>query len=512
MELKKEMRSHLRRRRQLFSHGRRGLFLCLILVLHSKGFSQSLFNYAEYTYATILTLPTEASEKEKAVSANTGLALSFKNAEARGYVTLPKTTFAELESASSFAGKAELLNDPRYGLGITLFKKRLPTLIKLGTNTYSRSISKLNNPSPSTLANPLVKTFSFSTGIGATLPTLTSSVQPFSSAVSITLPKKQFFLPMTAEVFFTEDVASAVSISAQQSFSSRSTVKSAVTVARFYIENNTAILKKNNAAFDADWFYSALAELSFQSPLLKANCYTGFQQSPYEANPIWIKIDARTYIKLLLLNFSYFSIINAKDSPKAAPLIGGSSTICRVSEQASVNPQILFLLDDRHASSVRFGFSALEQQKVTATNTPVLLTTLKLRAGAAYENHFFTTRFDWTHANILLDGEPPTKSSTPEEYHSFSLSSSYAGKHAKVSLSGSYARYPPLTETSALKEVYSADVKIGVPALKISAQAGVDVTLKDGERSAGEFDARITYTMKRKYFHTSLKVGLAMPF
>ena len=489
------------------------MLLCLLSVgFSARGDSEVLFKYAEYAFSETFTIPTEASGKEKALSANTGLKILFRDVDLRAYVTLPKTEFAELSTAESLSQKTDLLTDVRYGAGILLLQNYVPISLKLGRNTFSKSVSKLKNPSPSTTANPLATSFAFTPGIGARLPTLTSSVQSRSLALSLSPKAKKTQSQFLAETFITEEKNGVASVSVKHQFLRAIFVQSAVSLGRFYIENNTTILQKNNAAFNAGWFYSALAETAVHTPLLKLNFYTGIQQSPYDSNPVWIKAEGRTTLSFLQCTATYFSIINAKDSPKAAPLIGGSSTICRVSEQASVNPQMLFLLNDRHASSVRFGFSALEQQKITATNTPVLLTTLKLRAGAAYENHFFTTRFDWTHANILLDGDPPTKSSTPEECHSFSLSSSYAGKHAKVSLSGSYARYPPLTETSALKEVYSADVKIGVPALKISAQAGVDVTLKDGERSAGEFDARITYTMKRKYLHTSLKVGLAMPF
>mgnify|MGYP006916066992 FL=1 len=512
MRKKKELCGFFRTR-NFVPHGRRGIFFCLVAVFSlSCGFSESLFNFAEFKFASTFTLPTEETEKEKAVAGNAGLRLSFRDVDARGYVTLPKTEFKAIEETENFSEKLDLLNEWRYGVGIFLFKKTVPTAIKIGQNSYAKSVSKMKNPAPSTTINPLAKSFAFSTGIGASLPTLTSSIQPISYAISAQTDEKVLPVQVGAEGFVTEEKEKVASLSAKYAISRSVSVQSVFSLGHFYIENNTAVLKKNNALFKPDFFYSGLAELGFSSPLVKVNAYSGIQQSPYKKDSWWFKVDGRTSLGLLLLNASYFAIPSTKDSPKVAPLIGGSSSICRTVEQASINPQILFLFDDKNASSVRVGFSALENWKVTSTNTPVQLNTAKFRSGILYENRVFSARFDWTHANILLEGEPPIKSATPEEYQSFALSSSYAGKFAKYSLSGSYANYPPLTEKSALKELYSADVKIAVPKLGITTQAGIDVTYKDGERTAGEFDASISYTMRKKYVRTSVKLGLCMPF
>lgn len=493
-----------------FRTGRKLIFACRILVSFGFSHAEGIFNFAEWKLATTFTVPTEETGKNDAVSGNTGLRLSFRDAELRGYVSLPKTEFQEIGETEGLSEKLDLLDEPRLGAGVFLFRNTVPVTMKVGHNSYSKSVSKMKNPSPPVTANPLTKSFAFSTGCGASLPTLTSSKQSLSYSVSARNSTKIFPVQFSADGFFNEEKECAGSISAKYSLGRSVFLQPAFSFGRFYIENDSTILKKNNASFEADYFYSALGEFCFHSPILKLNLYAGLQESPYEVNPFWFRFDGRTSLSFFMLNFSYFAIPTTKDSPKAVPLIGGSGSICRIVEQASVNPQVLFLFGNE--SSVRLGFAALENWKVTATNIPVQLNTAKLRAGAEYANRIFQLRFDWTHANILLEGEAPTKSSRPEEYQSFGISSSFAGMLAKISLSGSYANYPPMTDSSSLKEIFSADLKIAVPRANISTQTGVDVTLKDGERYAGEFNAGVSYAFKRKYFRSSVRISLIVPF
>ena len=490
----------------------RRIFFCSILALHTALYAEGFFNFAEFKAANTFTLPTEETEKEKAVSANTGLKLSFRDFEVRDYVTLPKTTFSEISGCDSLSEKLGLFGAHRYGAGIFLFKNTFPLTIKAGKNTYSKSVSKMKNPSPSQTANPLTKSFAFSTGTGASLPTLSSSEQPLSFAASVSVPAEKFLFPVTADFFVTEEKTAAGTISSKFSVSRFIYFQVALSGARFYVENNTAVLSKNYADFSPGWFYSALSEVAFHSPILKIHGYAGFQQSPYDSNSVWLKIDGRTTCKIFLLDFSYFMIPTSGSAPKVAPLIGGSSSICRTVEQGSVNPQVSFLFDDKNASSVRVGFSALENWKVTSTNTPVLLNTLKMRTGAVFENRFLTVRADWTKADILLDGKPPTKGSTPEEHQTYAVSGSFAGKSLKTSLSASYSNYPPVTETSSLKETYSADFSLAIPKKNLTAKIGTDLTYKDKERYSGSMEMSATYAIKKKYFRSSLKLGVIMPF
>lgn len=470
------------------------------------------FNFAEIKFSSSLTLPTESSGKEKALSGSGGLRLNFQHLDLRGYATLPKTDLKKIAGAHTVGEKTDLLNEPRYGAGIFLFKKSVPLTIKAGSNTYSKSASKLKNPSPSTTANPLTKGFSFSTGAGASLPTLTSSAQPLSVAANFSLPEKKSPVPLSVDLFVTEDAAAFGSLSGKISLTRYISLQSAFSFGRFYIENNSTVLKKNNASFAPDWFYCALGETAFHSPLLKLHGYAGFHQSPYESDSMWLKIDGRTTFKILLVDFSFFMIPTAKNAPKAAPLIGGSSSVCRTTEQMSVNPQLIFTFADKNASSLRLGFSALENWKVTSTNTPAQLNVLKLRAGTAYESRFVNARLDWTDANILLAGEPPIKSAYPERYRTLALSGSASGKAAKTAVSASYTKYPPVTEGSATKETYSASVSVAIPKKNLSFKSGIDLTYKEKERHSSSVDASISYTMRKKYVRASAKLEFIMPF
>jgi|GEM_PF-1370482 len=498
--------------RSFFCIGRRRFFFCLLsfFFLHFCT-GENLFNFAELKFTSTLTLPREESKKEKAVSGSTGLKLSFRDADLRGYATLPKTSFSELREAEGFKEKADLLKDFRYGAGIFLFQKTFPLTIKAGSNTYSKSLSKLKNPSPSTTGNPLTKSFAFSTGLGASLPTLTSSVQALSACASIKIPEKSFFIPLELEFFMSEEKVSATSACAKFSFNRFVFLQQAFSLGRFFIENDSAILKKNNADFKGDWFFSLLSETAFHSPVLKLHFYSGFQQSPYASDSLWLKLDGRTSFKSFLLDFSYFFVPTSKNQPKVAPLIGGSSSISRIIEQGSVNPQLIFLFDDKNASSLRFGFSALENWKVTSTSTPVQLNTLKLRGAVSFENRFFSLRFDFTNANILLQGSPPTKSSRPENCQTYSFSSSFSRESYKASISSSYSKYPPYDEDSVLKETLSLSTRFAFPKLNLSLQTGGDLTLKEGENYASSLNAALSYSIKKKYFRSSFKFALDFP-
>ena len=498
----------------ILSFGRRLIFCILPALAWSAAWSvraEEFFNFAEFKAATAFTIPRDETEKEKAVSGNAGLRLSFRDADFRGYVTLPKTELKQIDEAEDFSEKLDLLDEPRLGAGLYFFKKTFPTAIKIGHNSFSKSVARMKNPAPAVTANPLAKSFAFSTGFGAALPTLTSSRQPLSYSICARTDEKIFPVQFGAEGFFNEDKECAGCFSAKKDLGRSVFVQAVLSIGRFYIEENLKILKKNNADFKADFFNVLLSEFCLHSPFLKLNFHSGIHENPYQVNPFWFKIDGRTSFRALLVNFSYFAIPTTKDSPKVAPLIG-SSGITRTVEQASVNPQILFLFDDRNASSLRLGFAVLENWKVTATNTPVQLNLAKVRAAASYESRFFDLRLDWTHANILLDGEPPTNSARPEEYYSYTASSSLAGRLAKISVSGSYTNYPPLTEKAMLKEVYSASAKIAVPKANLTGQAGVDLTMKDGQRHSGEINAGVSYCLKKKYFRSSMKIAFVMPF
>ncbi len=483
---------------------------CLILLSFSSATGESFFNFAEYKLLSLFTLPAPQIEKKSSLAMNTGLRLSFSHADLRGFFTLPKTDFNNLSEKEGL-DKLSLFNSPRIGAGLYLFQKSIPTGIKVGHLTYTKSVSRLKNPSPSTTAAPLQKSFPFSPGIGSCLPTLTSSPQ----RLSWTLSAKKIKFSSTdsqLEFFFNEDQEGLLSLSTKYETKRFLSLQASFTGGRFFIENKSEILKKNNCDFSGDFYYSGLGEFAFLSPLLKLSLCTGIQECPYDVNPVWIKVDGRSSIGRLLINFSYFFIPTAKNSPKAAPLIGASSTVCRTVEQAQINPQLIFLFDDKKVSSLRIGFSALENWKVTATNIPVQLNTAKFRTGLCYENKVFSIDANWTHGNILLSGNPPVKSAMPEEYRSVSIGTSYSAEKVRSSLSLSYSNSPPLTENSSLKESVSLSAKMAIPSTGLTAQCAINTGFKDKKRYNGEGEFSITWIMRRNSFRSSIKVGLTIPF
>ena len=124
-----------------FRTGHRIIFCLLMGQAACFADNSALFNYAEYKLASTFTLP-EDSEKEKSFSADTGLKLSFRDAELRGYVSLPKTGFGTFGAAEGLSEKLDLLDEPRLGAGIYLFKNTLPVTMKIGHNSYSKSLSR----------------------------------------------------------------------------------------------------------------------------------------------------------------------------------------------------------------------------------------------------------------------------------------------------------------------------------------------------------------------------------
>ena len=473
--------------------------------------AEGIFNYAEYKFASAISLPTQESGKESSLSADTGLKLSFKNAQFRSYASLPKSQTSTLSSPYALWEKTSLPQELRFGADLSLFKELLPLSLKAGRNSFSKSLSKIKNPAPSSTANPLSKSFSFNPGLGAALPSLTSAFQPLSLALEVQSPSWSLPLTLSLESFINDKKEGAVNFSLRHDFSRSSFLQSAFTASRMYIEYNSSILEKNNVSFSPDYFYALMGELALHCPLAKVHFYSGLHQSPYEENFLWFRLDGRTSLGALLINLSYYAIPTCSKSPKAVPFIS-SSGICRTIEESCINPQYVILFSDKNASSLKFGFSALNQWKVTATNTPVHLNLEKFRAGLSFDNRFLSFTALWTRPNILLSGEAPTKSSAPEPYQALSLSSTFASRFCKFSLAASYSNYPPQSENSALKEIYSASLTSAIFSQSLIIKNGIDMTFKDKERYSSSLENSVSWKLTTKYLRTFFKVTLIIPF
>ncbi|MBQ0051916.1 MAG: hypothetical protein KBT11_07620, partial [Treponema sp.] len=281
----------------------------------------------------------------------------------------------------------------------------------------------------------------------------------------------------------------------------------------FYVQNDSVVLKKNYCDFEPEWLYSGICEFSLKSPVLKTNFYAALLETPYDNLSFWFKAEGRTAWKNFLLDFSYFAVPSAAKSPNAAPLIGGSSSICRTLEQFSLNPQILFLFDDKNSSSLRLGVNVLNMWKITDTNKVEELQLMKIRSGICFENSFFTGQLDFTTNNLLLDGVPPTVSSTPEKYYGCRLSLSSAFSSCGIYFSADYKNYPPPASSSARKDSVDFSIKATPGRAKIlNASAGLSLIYKDMKRYSGNFSAGAGLKLKSKKIRSSIKIQLEIPF
>ena len=110
--------------------------------------------HPKYKKYVNVTKKYHAHDEKNEVSGKSGLRLSFSSADFRGY--------------GSFSENSKIWEEAELGAGFFLFKKTLPLAIKIGHNSYSKSISKMKNPSPSSVINPLSKSFSFQLNFAVT--------------------------------------------------------------------------------------------------------------------------------------------------------------------------------------------------------------------------------------------------------------------------------------------------------------------------------------------------------
>ena len=499
---------------------RKILLACLIFVLlvAQKILSSPRLDSVEIKFSSALTIPAPSSEKEKSLSAGGGIKLCasdlfFVNRlDARGYFALPKTPFSGLVDMGGIDGKKV-----RYGLGVSLFEPTIPVQVKAGHISYSKSISKLRNPAPSAVANPLKKSFAFSTGVGASLPTLSSSVQPLSVALCLSLPKGRFALPLRAESFFTEERNFAVSVGGAHSFGSFLSIRTALTGARFFVENTSSLLKKTGAECDGSFLCAFLWEANVSTPIFKTNLAVALHQSPYERVGAWLKVDGRAAYKSVLLDFSFFALPTAENFPDVAPLIGIDSAVVRTLQSALLNPQFVLFLPGKSAATLRCGLSVHESVRVVASKNAEQLLVGKSRAGLEYESPALTVTCDVTAANVLLAGSPPNKSTTPELYYGLSVGANFVCGICRAACSVGLKYVPPFDSSSKDKKSLSFDVS-AVPKKWsfVTLQSAFGLVFRDGDRTSSQLDSSVCFRAKTVLFNSavnsSLKFALSVPF
>ena len=484
----------------------------------ADGVPSPRFDCADLRFSSSLTLPSDSAQKERTLSAGAGVKLCASDLffvdtmDARCYVTLARTGLGSLGEAG-VDGAFGRLGEPRFGIGVSLFGASVPVQVKVGANSYARSVSRLKNPSPSSVGNPLKKSFSFSPGVGASLPTLTSSAQPVSAALCAQLPPGRFAVPLKIEAFITEEKNGAVSVGVSRSLGTWFSVRTALTGARFFAENSSSLLKKANAQFDGDFLCAGVWETSVQSPFLKANVSLALHQSPYGRAGFWLKADARAAYRSLLVDASFFALPTASRFPSVAPLVGIDASIVRTLQSASVNPQVVLFLSKSGASSLRMGLFAGESVKVCATKGAETLCVGKARLGVAYESPSFEVKLDLAAANVLLAGSPPNKSSAPETYCSASVGGNVSGDVLRASFSAALKYYPPYNASFKEKKTVALNVSVVPGRLSwLTVQSGCDVAVSGAEKKSASVDSAVSVKMKSKRCTSSVKCAISVPF
>lgn len=476
--------------------------------------AEPVFKFAEWKTTTALTLPQTDDGTDGAVSGNAGLRLSFAHVDARWYLTLPKTAMERLAIADTPTALYELCGKPRYGVAASFGGKGRPALtVRAGTVSYARSVAQLKSPSPATTANPLVQSFGASSGLGAALPTLTSSEQPLSVAFLLALPT-QHRLTATLEAATSDNGTLLASVQTKAQLTRHSAVHAALTAGRFRLKSTTT-LARAGADFASDWYAAAVAEAGFTGAACKAQLRAALHQSPYGGNALWVQGAIRTGWQCLLLNVSAFAVPLYAESPQAAPLIGASSAVCRTHWQVGVNPQLALPLTDRGATLLRLGVHALVQQRVTATKYADSYQTLKLTTGARIENSRHTFKATCAAVNVGMHGEFHTAGAIPDRHYDAAVSYTLSLPTVRASLSADAKHYPAeLLKTSAKEQTVYTLRATANPGRerRLAVQASGSATCTDGVRTAGSIDAAATARLGTRQLRTVLKCAITLPF
>lgn len=478
-------------------------------------------DYLSTSSSAVFQLPLSSSSKEKALSANAGFQVKLDGLDLRFYRSLPKTNLSIIDEAGGISGHLALLDDFRYGGAVFLYRDSMPVKLNFGMNGFSRTVSRLKNPVPSASCNPLKKSFSFSSGIGISLPSLSSSENPISMAFSVEMPFSGLFT-LNTQGFMTEERNTGLSSQMSFSFSRSVLFEMSATLARFYIENNSRVLEKNYCSFDPDFFYAAAFETSFKTPFFKTNFYAGLHENTFKKNEyrdfedfnVWIKTENRLVLKNLLLDFSYFAIPTACVSPKAAPLISGSSSICRTVRQVTLNPQVLIPFADKNASSLRFGVCFTESDKITSAYSPCEYLSGKVRGGILFENRKCSVKCEYGIENILLENNLSSVSSAPDKFHEAKVSFSSRHNLLSVSASGDCKIYFDNDSSESERQTYSFTLGLSPKSKVVSASSSLSVTKKDEKETGGTFSTNCTVKLRSKgrKLRTSFKIGASIPF
>ncbi len=472
---------------------------------------EDFFKYAQAQLSVSQTLQKEDDKNQ--ISADAGAKILFSFADLRFFDSLPKSDWSKIKEAAQGdfpEDLKDLLEKPRWGGGIFLFKESFPIEAKGGHISFSKSVAKLNSPAPSILTGPLTKSFSFSTGLGAGLPTLSSSEKPraFSLSAGKEFSRFSFFAQGAAD----EDKKILASCGLTFKITRFTKISSTFTGGRFYIESSSKVLESNYCKIEPGWQKAFVWENLFSSPWLKASVAAGLQEvtfSPeyerfYEDKAIWIRGKSRSTFRNFLLDSSFFFVPTAKKFPKAAPLVTASSSLMRTYAQASLNPQVLFLFDG--GRSLRVGLAGGTSRKSVGTKKIAMIQLAEGKAAFEFEGRVFNFGAEGGIKNRVLRQEECNQSDLPDFCYTGGLDFGAAFQKGRISSTASLKHYPEYGKDEKIRDEISFSVNAAPGKSRIlSLSGGWKGVFTDRERDSASVNAGAKVNIQMKKFRLSAK-------
>lgn len=476
--------------------------------------AEAIFRYIDLKESTGITLGADGT---KTVSADGGISFVSTFLKLRAFESLPETSFSMIKNTRT-KDALTLLDSPRYGAELSLFET-IPVSLKAGHLTFARSLSKLKSPAPASAAS-LTASFSTQTGLYPTLPTISSSSQVRSAALSVSQRSRFRLWSFEAaasenELFAVHAGASFRTAPTPQNPSLPLALSASVTLASAPLENTSSTLTQAGGAFEPVRALASALEASACVPFFKSALTLGIFQNPYGSSALTVRTRFRFIKGSFLIDGTWFAIPTAPSNPRTAPLVTLSSDICRTVQVISFNPQYLLYLGEKSGATLRTGAFIQYQEKVLSDRYASVAELLKAGIGIKAESPTLSSTLECSAVNIPLSvTSPAVPSALSSRYFDASLSVHAHLEKATPSFTFGAKHYPARQKLRTIDEKteYSCALAGTAGAKKaISFRSSYSVTVKNRERTSETFSTSVTVRLKSKHLRTTIKTALILP-
>ena len=435
-----------------------------------------------------------------------GLCLNLDFISLRGFASIPKTKLSEISDSFSSRNPGNLLSQWRWSAKTILFKNTIPLTAAAGSLNFTKALGRTKNPVSALPASPVQKTFSRSIGLGLSLPTISSTEKPEAFFLDLDFFKTR--LPLKFQAAFQPEASSGFFCTETRfRLAKRAEFQTSLLFSSTLLENTSTFLKEQNCSFEKQRTASLLWECFFNSPFVKLNFYSGLQENPYGITALYLNSKIRLSAANFLLDASYFALPTAKISPKAVPLISSNGTLIKTVEQSSINPQLIFLT--KEGTLIRAGVTASQTWKIVGTSSVSTIDVGKISAGFLVEKKHSSLKTNFSAANLLLSGSPPTKSTVPDKYYEFSIACSNKHPLWRGNLTIKTRQYPPETPQEAVRQSLSVDASASLGKTgSLKLLTGFDLSSANGLKDSADYSLGLQWKIQKKHFSSSIKVTL----